>query len=188
MARALLAVVTLVVFSVSAWAEGYAYHARIEGMVCAFCAYNVGKTIGALPSVNAESVHVDLESKLVDFNATAPVDFASVTAAFSDTGFTLAKLEMVEIPDARRTSFEEVPVVVFDLESVDISLFEAVLETLGAVASTQGMRLVIEAPEAVEIGLLMPILMGRKPAINVRFVPIESNSIHLEMFAAVSGT
>ncbi len=188
MTRAFLTVVTLAAFSISAWAEGYAYHSRIEGMVCAFCAYNVGKTIGALPSVDAESVHVDLESKLVDFNATAPVDFASVAAAFSDTGFTLAKLEMVEIPAARSTSFEEVPVVVLDLESVDISLFEAVLETLGAVASAQGMRLVIEAPEAVEIDLLMPILMGRRPAINVRFVPTDANSIHLKMFAAVSGT
>ena len=188
MTRALLTVVTLAVFSISAWAEGYAYHARIEGMVCAFCAYNVGKTIGALPGVEAESVHVDLESKLVDFNATAPVDFFSVSAAFSDSGFTLAKLEVVEIPAARSMSFEEAPVVVLDLESVDISLFEAVLETLGAVASSQGMRLVIEAPEAVEIDLLMPILMGRKPAINVRFVPIESNSIHLKMFAASNGT
>ena len=56
MTRALLTVVTLAVFSISAWAEGYAYHARIEGMVCAFCAYNVGKTIGALPGVEAESV------------------------------------------------------------------------------------------------------------------------------------
>ncbi len=188
MTRVLLTGVTLALFSIAAWAEGYAYHARLEGMVCAFCAYNVGKTIGALPSVEAETVHVDLAAKLVDFNATAPVDFASVSAAFSDSGFTLAKLEVLEIPTLPRTSFEEEPVVVLDLESVDVSLFEAVLKTLGAVASTQGMRLVIEAPEAIEIDLLMPILMGRKPAINVRFVPIESNSIHLEMFAAVSGT
>ncbi len=103
MTRALLTVVTLAVFSVSAWAEGYAYQARIEGMVCAFCAYNVGKTIGAI-------------------------------------------------------------------------------------ASTQGMRVVIEAPEDVEIDLLMPILMGRKPAINVRFVPTDVDSIHLKMFAASNGT
>ena len=147
-----------------------------------------GSRTEALPGVEAESVHVDLASKLVDFNATSPVDFASVSAAFSDSGFTLAKLEMVEIPAARNSSFEDAPVVVLDLESVDISLFEAVLKTLGAVASTQGMRLVVEAPEAVEIDLLMPILMGRKPAINVRFVPIESNSIRLKMFAASGDT
>ena len=183
MARVLLTGVTLALFSIAAWAEGYAYHARIEGMVCAFCAYNVGKTIGALPGVDAESVHVDLISKLVDFNATSPVDFASVSAAFSNSGFTLAKLEMVEIPASRNMSFEDAPVVVLDLESLDISLFEAVLETLGTVASAQGMRLVIEAPEAVEIDLLTPILMGRKPAINVRFVPTDANSIHLKMFA-----
>ena len=188
MTRAFLTVIALAVFSVSAWAEGYAYQARIEGMVCAFCAYNVGKTIGALPSIDAESVHVDLKSKLVDFHATSPVEFASVSVAFSDSGFTLAKLEVVESPIVRSAFFEKAPVVVLDLEGVDTAQFDAVLEALGAVASAKGMRLVIEAPEALEIDLLMPILMGRKPAINVRFVPIESNSIHLEMFAAVSGT
>ena len=187
MTRALLTVLTLAIFSISAWAEGYSYHARIEGMVCAFCAYNVGKTIGALPGVDGKSVNVDLKSKSVDFHATTPVDFASVSAVFSDSGFALAKLEDVESPTARSTYFEAAPVVVLDLESVDIALFEAVLETLGAVASAQGMRLVIEAPEAVEIDLLMPILMGRKPAINVRFVPTDTDSIHLEMFSVSSG-
>ncbi len=187
MIRKLVTAITLAVFSLSAWAEGYAYQARIEGMVCAFCAYNVGKTIGALPGVDADSVHVDLESKFVDFNATSPIDFATVSAAFSDSGFTLAKLEVVEHPPNRITSSEDAPVVVLDLEGVDAGRFEAVLEALGAVASTQGMRLVIEAPEAAEKDLLIPLLMGRKPAINVRFVPTDADSIHLKMFAASSG-
>ena len=188
MTRALLTVITLVVFSVSAWAEGYAYQARIEGMVCAFCAYNVGKTIGELPGVDAESVNVRLESKLVDFRATSPVDFASVYSVFSDSGFTLAKLEVVEHPPTRITSSEDAPVVVLDLEGVDAERFEAVLEALGVIASSQGLRLVIEAPEAVEIDLLIPLLMGRRPAINVHFIPTEADSIHIKMFAAVSGT
>ena len=188
MTRALLTVVTLAAFSVSGWADGYAYHARIEGMVCAFCAYNVGKTIGTLPGVDADSVKVDLESKLVDFHAASPIDFPSVSAAFSDSGFTLAKLDVVEHPPNRMTSSEDAPVVVLDLEGVDAERFEAVLEALGAVASTQGMRLVIEAPEAAEKDLLIPLLMGRRPAINVRFIPTEADSIHLKMFAAFSGT
>ena len=186
MARTLASVVTFALLSTSAWAEDYAYQARIEGMVCAFCAYNVGKTIGALPGVDAESVNVDLESMLVDFHATSAIDRATVSAAFLDSGFTLAKLQTVENPAARSTSFEESPVVVLDLTGVNAAPFKAVLEAIGAVASTQGMRLVIEAPETVEIDLLMPILMGRKPAINVRFVPTEANSIRLKMFGAFS--
>ena len=109
MFRALLTVVTLASFSVSVLAEKYAYRASVEGMVCAFCAYNVGKTIGALPGVNAESVNVDLKSKLVNFNTTSPVDFASVAAAFSDSGFVLAKLEGIEDPAIRIVSFKEAP-------------------------------------------------------------------------------
>ncbi len=188
MTRALLTVVTLAVFSVSAWAEGYAYQARIEGMVCAFCAYNVGKTIGALPGVDAESVNVNLESKFVDFHATSPVDRATVSAAFSDSGFTLAKLQTVENPAARSKSFEDEPVVVLHLGGMDAGRFEAVLEAIGAIASTRGMRVVIEAPGAVEIDLLKPILMGRKPAINVRFVPTDTDRIDLKMYAASNGT
>ncbi len=100
MARVLLTGVTLAAFSVSAWAEGYAYQARIEGMVCAFCAYNVGKTIGALPSVDAESVNVDLKSRLVDFHATSPVEFASVSVASStvvSSGFRIPSTLLVYV-------------------------------------------------------------------------------------------
>ena len=188
MTRSLLAAAAVMALCLSAWAEEYAYQARMEGMVCAFCAYNVGKTIGGLPGVDADSVTVDLESKLVDFRAESPIDPESVAAAFADSGFTLARLEAIENPSARRPSGEEAPVVVLDFKGADAVQFEAVLEALGAIASAQGMRLVIQAPEAVEIDLLAPLLMGRKPAINVRFVPTDEDSIHLEMFAAFGAT
>lgn len=188
MIRNFLITLMIVTWSVNAWAEEFNYQANVEGMVCAFCAYNVGKTIGALPEVDAGSVNVDLASKLVDFNATSPVDFASVSAVFTESGFTLAKLEIVEGPTPQRTSYEESPVVIVDLEGTDTTRFEAVLEAIGAVASAQGMRLVIEAPEAAEIDLLKPILIGRKPAINVQFVSSNAASIHLSMYAVASGT
>ena len=185
MIRTLVTVVALAVSSVSAWADGYTYQARIEGMVCAFCAYNVGKTIAALPGVDAETVNVDLEGKRVDFHASSAIERVAVSMAFSDSGFTLAELDLVELPAVALTSFEDSPVVVLDLQVVDAQRFEAVLEAIGAIASSQAMRLVIEAPETVETDLLMPILMGRRPAINVRFVPIDTDSIHLKMFGRV---
>ena len=68
MTRSLAFALYLVVLSAPAAADSYSYQARIEGMVCAFCAYNVGKTIGALTGVDTESVTVDLEANLVDYD------------------------------------------------------------------------------------------------------------------------
>ena len=52
-------VLALVVASTSAGAaKTYRYDANIEGMVCAFCAYNVSKRIEALAGVERGSVGV----------------------------------------------------------------------------------------------------------------------------------
>ena len=53
MIRSLGFTIILVVLSASASAADYAYHARMQGMVCEFCAYSVVKTLGALPGVDA---------------------------------------------------------------------------------------------------------------------------------------
>ena len=184
MTRSVILAIILCVFNASAAADSYTYQARIEGMVCAFCAYNVGKTIGTLTGVDAESVTVDLDTNLVDFHANGPVDRADVTAAFSDSGFVLAKLDQVNSPAAERKSTKGFPLIGLDFNGVDTKRFETILEAIGEIASTQSLRLVIRAPEAVEIDLLIPILMGRKHAISVHFVPIDEASIHLKMYSA----
>ena len=183
MTRSLVFAFGLVVLIAPAAADGYAYQARIEGMVCAFCAYNVGKTISTLKHVDAESVTVDLDAKLVDFHANGPVEWAEVSAAFSDSGFVLAKLDQVDDPTTEITSTRGSAIFSLDFNGVDAERFEAIFEATGEIASAQGLRLVIEAPETVEIDVLMPILMGRKHAISVRFVPIDEASIRLKVYS-----
>ncbi len=184
MTRSLVFAFVLVVLNAPAAADGYAYQARIEGMVCAFCAYNVGKTIGTLTGVDTESVTVDLDANLVDFQASGPVEWADVSAAFSDSGFVLAKLDQVDNVMTESTSTRGSPLISLDFDDVDAERFETILEAIGETASTQGLRLVIEAPEALELDLLMPLLMGRKHSISVRFVPIDDASIYLKMYSA----
>ena len=184
MTRSFVLAIILCAFNASAAADSYAYQARIEGMVCAFCAYNVGKTIGTLPGVDAESVTVDLGTNLVDFRASGPVDRADVSAAFTESGFVLAKLDQVDGPVTERKLTKGLPLIGLDFDGVDAKRFETILEAIGEIASTQTLRLVIRAPETVETDLLMPILMGRKHAISVRFVPIDEASIHLKMYSA----
>ena len=184
MTRSLAFAFFLVVLSAPATADGYSYQARIEGMVCAFCAYNVGKTIGTLTGVDTESVIVDLDANVVDFHASGQVEWADVSAAFSDSGFVLAKLDQVDSPAAESKSVGGSPLFSLEFDGVEAERFEGIFEATGEIASAQGLRLVIEAPEAVEIDLLMPILMGRKHAISVRFVPIDEASIRLKVYSA----
>jgi len=186
MTRILTIFLTLAALSQTAWANEYGYQARIEGMVCAFCAYNVGKTIGTLPGVDAESISVDLEANLVGFHTRGRVEWAEVSAAFADSGFVLATLDQVDSPATKSTSSQGSPLIGLDFDGVDAERFETILEAIGEIASTQSLRLVIEAPEAIEIDVLEPILMGRKQVINVRYVPTNKTSIHLEMFPASS--
>lgn len=184
MTRSLVFALFLVVLSAPAAADGYSYQARIEGMVCAFCAYNVGKTIGTLTGVDTESVTVDLDANVVDFHSSGPVDWADVSAAFSDSGFVLAQLDQVEYPTTENTPTSAAPLFSLDFDSVDAERFEGIFEATGEIASAQGLRVVIEAPESLEIDLLMPLLMGKKHAISVRFVPIDEASIRLKMYSA----
>ena len=182
MIRSLVFALSLVVLSASASASGYTYQARIEGMVCAFCAYNVGKTIGALPGVDADSVTVDLDAKRAVFHARTPVDREVVSAAFADSGFTLSALNQIDSPATPGTTYQSAPLIDLDLDGADTERYESILETMGEFASTQRLRLVIEAPAAIEIDLLLPVLMGRDHAISVLFLPIEENSIRLRMY------
>ncbi len=184
MIRSLVIAFIIFALSDSASADGYTYQARLEGMVCAFCAYNVGKTIGTLPGVDAESISVDLEANLVGFHARGPVDWAEVSAAFADSGFVLASLDQVDSPAVNTTSMQGSALIGLDFDGVDAERFETLLEAIGEIASNQSLHLVIEAPEAVEIDLLKPILMGRKHALNVRFVPIDDTSIRIKMYSA----
>ena len=121
---------------------------------------------------------------MVDFHASGPVEWAEVSAAFTDSGFVLAKLDQVDGLPAKISSSKGSPLIGIEFDSVDANQFETILEAIGETASTQGLRLVIEAPEALELDLLMPLLMGRKHAINVRFVPTDKASIHLKMYSA----
>ncbi len=184
MTRSLVFVLTLVVLSAPATADGYSYQARIDGMVCAFCAYNVGKTIGSLTGVDADSVRVDLDAHLVNFHGKGAVEWADVSAAFTDSGFVLAALDQVDYSATESKSTAGSPLFSLDFDSLDTERFEGIVEATGEIASAQGLRLVIEAPEALEPDLLKPLLMGKTHAISVRFVSINEASIRLKVYSA----
>ena len=182
MIRVLSLAMLLVSFSASGWAKDYVYQGEVEGMVCAFCAYNVSRKIGSLPYVDTESVEVDLKNKRVSFRASTSVSAEAITSVFEDSGFKVSNLTEIEVlPEAGKTE-SQVPILELNLHESNSDQFETVLEAIANVAFTNNSRLVIHAPESLEIQLLKPMLMGRKHAIKVQFLPTDIDAVHLQLF------
>lgn len=89
--KKLLLATAIVLFSQAASAETIL--AKVNGLVCAFCATGIEKTFKAEPAV--ETVHVDLESKLVTINTKADqkMDDATITKLITDAGYTVVGIE-----------------------------------------------------------------------------------------------
>ncbi len=67
--------------------------ASVNGLVCAFCATGIEKTFKAESAV--ETVHVDLESKLVTITTKADqkMDDATITKLITDAGYTVTGIK-----------------------------------------------------------------------------------------------
>ena len=70
--------------------------ARVNGMVCAFCAQGIEKRLSKLPATKA--VYVDLKQKVVAVEAKdgQTLDPKAITAEITDAGYDVTKLETVE--------------------------------------------------------------------------------------------
>ena len=177
---------TVTLLSSAAWAKGYAYQGKIEGMVCAFCAYNVSKKISQLPGIDAASVNVDLKSERVNFISSSPVEKATVSKVLADSGFRLVEFFKIASTDLNSVSFSSVPLLSLNFSANQIERLDPILEAIGGLAAMQTSRLTVQAPKASEIELLKPILAGRKSVIKVLFIPVEDNVIELKLFHAES--
>jgi copper chaperone CopZ len=180
----------VIVWSAVLWssvssAKDYAYQGKVEGMVCAFCAYNVSKKIANLPGVDAQSVNVNLKTGRVDINSTAKIDKAAVSTVLSDSGFTLVEFKEVTYSGLSPSHFSNKPLVSLQFSSAVIKQIDSVLDAIGNVAVSRASQLSIKAPQSSEIALLKPILAGRKTVINVQFIPVTGNEVQLTLFPSV---
>lgn len=90
--RKLLLTATAFMLLVSA-ANAETIKANVNGLVCAFCATGIEKTFKAEPAV--ETVHVDLESKLVTITTKADqkMEDATVTKLITDAGYSVTGIK-----------------------------------------------------------------------------------------------
>lgn len=68
----------------------------VNGLVCAFCAQGIQKTLKALPS--AEAVYVSLENRIVavQLKDGSDIDDATLRKAITDSGYTVAAIRRTD--------------------------------------------------------------------------------------------
>ncbi len=179
--RNMLLMMLMVMADFNAWAEIYDYHADVKGMVCAFCAYSVSKNISQLPGVDADSVNVDLKGGQLDFRSDQKVSEQKISALFNESGFTVSNLTVSEMP-VNISNVKNTVSLDLQLDVFKIDQLTGVIEAIGNIAARSASRLVINAPAAQEETILKPLLMGRQQVIKVRFIPVESDKVRLQLF------
>lgn len=85
--------VALVFFSLSAWCTTKTVLVHVKGMVCAFCAQGITKTLGDEPGV--AKVEVSLEKKLVTIHLKEAQELSDkkIEEILLDAGYTVDKVE-----------------------------------------------------------------------------------------------
>jgi len=150
----------------------FAYQGKVEGMVCAFCVYNVSNKIHELPGVEKDSVNVELKSGRVEFLSKQLVSEKVVGKLFEDSGFKLLSLKKT---DQISISFP----------TNELSAMEDLLVKLGDLAEKQMSLVNVDAPKAIEMDLLKPIIAGRQQTIKVKFTPKNSKQVAIKIFPMV---
>lgn len=184
----LIVIISTFMLTQPVWANDYAYHGKIKGIVCAFCAYNVSNKIGKVDGIDAASVQVNLKSGEVNFLSTVMVKQAQVASIFADSGFSLLSLNQQAVSNYNPLKYAEKPLVTLSFSFEQIKQLAPVLEAIGNMAAVKTSRLLIHAEKAHEIELLKPIIAGRKRAIKVDFVPTNNFTIELSLFQVAATT
>ncbi len=185
--KRILLLLILCIFSINAYAKAYHYRADVKGMVCAFCAYSVAKNIRKLPTVEADSVNVNLKNNLVEFTAYKKVSQRMLSPLFEKSGFTLEHLIMVKtLAISKKLSGKarlDLSIDVFETDQ-----FTSLLKILGDIAIKKPSRIRVEAPEEQEGTILKALLMGRKHVVQVFFIPNDDiNRVHIQLFDVFNG-
>ena len=89
--------ITLAMGAFSAAFAAESVKATVNGMVCAFCAQGIEKTLMKMPQTKA--VFVDLKKKIVAVEAKdgQTLDGKKITAEIKDAGYDVVKLETVAL-------------------------------------------------------------------------------------------
>lgn len=182
MSKKILLSFFIIFLSINAYAGELLYQGKVKGMVCAFCVYSVSKNISKVPGVLPQSVNVDLKSGIVSFKSSSEVSFKNVSAVFSGSGFKLLELKKVKQSTLKSVTYKVQPVINLTLNSVDLKTYGSVIESIGNIAASLSGKIVIKAPESVEIAILRPMIGGKQKAIKIQYIVGKNKTIGIKLF------
>ena len=150
----------------------FGYELKVKGMVCAFCAYSVSRQLRSAEGVVPDSILVDLENGTITLRSEKPLERARLATLVEAAGFALEAVTETTpgspLPAPRAERAARISLTL-DADGFAEGEFDALLKTLGALASQRSAGVAIVAPAPLEMRVLRPILMGHHPAMDVDF-------------------
>jgi copper chaperone len=156
----------------NAFAGKVEYELKVEGMKCAYCAYNVSKQLESLDGVVPRSVDVDLEQGRVTLRSERELEDARLAAVLLEAGFTLGTVtnSVAVVSQLQQRSDQAVLLrLIMQSDRISDGEFDAVLEALGDLAAEQSGQISVVGPGELEDAILKPVLAGRSTVIKVDF-------------------
>ncbi len=172
-----LIVLSMVSMSIvtNAVADQLEYELEVNGMVCAFCAYNVAKQLKTLDGVVRDSVDVDLDKGWVKLQSGKKLDRSQLADLLLTAGFKLgavAEAEALNTESRRRLDEAVFLSMTISSDRLSDGQFDEVLEAIGAMAVQRSGRISVVGPEELELAILRPVLMGHRTVIEVEYEPV----------------
>ena len=169
-----LIVLTIVSISMAtnAVAGQLEYELEVNGMVCAFCAYNVSKQLKTIDGVVPDSVAVDLDQGTARLRSESKLDRNQLADLLLAAGFNLGAVsEAQALNTESRRRMDEAAFLSMTISSDRLSdgQFDEVLEAIGAIAVQRSARISVIGPAGLELAILKPVLMGRRTVIEVEY-------------------
>lgn len=164
------ALLGILLVAAPAWATPTHYALDVQGMKCAFCAYNATQQLAKVPGVQPQSVHIDLAVGSARLVSDMPLPRETLAHALEQAGFRLIDMQTVPAPQTEH-AVEQKTVMRLALmtSDVDESDFGPVLKALGATIAEHGGRIQLQAPVEMEKQLVKSLLMGKRVAVPVDF-------------------
>ncbi len=159
-------------FASNSFANGFDYALEVKGMVCSFCAYSVSKQLRSLDGVVDHSVNVDLDSGMVTLQSEQKLQTTRLGEVIQAAGFqlgTVTETSLEAVTPLQNAEGSLVMSLTLNADRLVEGQFDALLKALGEIASQQSGRIAFAGPDKTEIATLMPVLMGRRPVIDVEY-------------------
>ena len=156
----------------NAVADQLEYELEVNGMVCAFCAYNVSKQLRTLDGVVPDSVDVDLDKGRVKLQSGNKLDRGQLADLILTAGFELGAVSEAQAlnaePGRQRVEAAFLSMTISP-DRLSDGQFDQLLEAIGAIAVQRSGQISIVGPEELELAVLKPVLMGRKTVVEVDY-------------------